>query len=115
MVMPKPPPKTLGQAIKEAREKNSLNQKQLAALITKQNGQSISAPYLNDIEHNRRTPTSDHIIKEFSRVLKIPAEILYFAARIIPPFLYQGRYDQERLPQAWEAFRRTLYDDDQAT
>lgn len=106
--------KTFGQTIREAREKIRLNQKQLAALIKKEDGQAISAPYLNDIEHDRRTPTSDHIIGEFARELNLPAEVLYFAARTVPPSFYKSRHYEERLLEACEAFKRTLDGDAQA-
>jgi transcriptional regulator with XRE-family HTH domain len=99
---------TFGRIITLAREEASLNQKQLAALIKKENGVSISAPYLNDIEHDRRTPSSDYMINEFSRVLQIPVAVLYYAARRLPASAYKFRVDKERVIAAFEAFHREL-------
>jgi transcriptional regulator with XRE-family HTH domain len=50
---------TFGQVIAEARKKASLNQRELANLIRKEDGGPISQPYLNDIEHDIRNPPSD--------------------------------------------------------
>jgi transcriptional regulator with XRE-family HTH domain len=45
---------TFGEIVAQARKRKLLSQKELAALIKKEDGQSISAQYLNDIERNRR-------------------------------------------------------------
>jgi transcriptional regulator with XRE-family HTH domain len=61
---------TFGQAVANARKAKGLSQKELAALIVKdEGGGAISPQYLNDIEHDRRSPTSDHLIKQFAKVL----------------------------------------------
>ena len=58
---------TFGQAISKARKGLGLSQKELAARVMKEEGGgSISPQYLNDIEHDRRSPTSDHLIKQFA-------------------------------------------------
>ena len=98
-----------GNIIQEAREKAELNQKQLAACIIKEDGKHISAPYLNDIERNRRTPSSDHMIEQFSKVLKISPELLYYAAGKIPPWAYDYRVNEECVIAAFEAFKLKLY------
>lgn len=99
---------TFGGVIARARKEANLNQKQLAALIKKEDGVPISSPYLNDIEHDRRTPSSDYMIKEFSRVLQVPAVILYYAARRLPASAYKASVDEERVIAAFEAFQREL-------
>ena len=43
---------TFGRAIATARKEKGLSQKDLAALILKEDGTAISPQYLNDIEHN---------------------------------------------------------------
>ena len=48
--------KTFGTIISEARRAAGLSQKELAAKVKKEDGQPISAQYLNDIEHDRRNP-----------------------------------------------------------
>jgi ribosome-binding protein aMBF1 (putative translation factor) len=47
--------KTFGTIISEARRAAGLSEKELAAKVKKEDGQPISAQYLN-IEHDRRNP-----------------------------------------------------------
>jgi len=98
-----------GDIIQDARVKAKLKQKELAACIIKEDGEHISAPYLNDIERNRRTPSSDHMIEQFSKVLKISPELLYYAAGKIPAWAYDYRVNEERVITAFEAFKLELY------
>jgi transcriptional regulator with XRE-family HTH domain len=79
---------TLGRAISEARKAKGLSQKDLAARIKREEGDgSISPQYLNDIEHDRRSPSSDHMIQEFSRELGLSENFLFFLANRFPPEL----------------------------
>lgn len=96
-----------GEIIEEARVRAKLNQKQLAARILKEDGEHSSAPYLNDILGGRRTPTSDHIIEQFSKVLKIRPELLYYVARKIP-YGYARKADEELVIDAFDAFKKAL-------
>ena len=48
---------TFGEVITQARKDKKLSQKQVAAETLKEDGQAISAQYLNDIEHDRRKPS----------------------------------------------------------
>ena len=50
---------TFGEAITRARKDKKLSQKQVAAGTLKEDGQAISAQYLNDIEHDRRNPPAN--------------------------------------------------------
>jgi transcriptional regulator with XRE-family HTH domain len=106
---------TFGKIIIRARKEAGLNQKQLAARIKKEDGEPISPPYLNDIEHDRRTPSSDHMIEQFSRTLQIPAVILYYTARRVPASAYKGKVREERVIAAFEAFQRVLRSDNQVS
>jgi len=100
-----------GRIITDAREREGLTQKELAARVLKEDGTSISAPYLNDIEHNRRTPSSDHMIEQFADVLDIHSELLYYAARKIPASAYKFKVSEDRVIAAFEAFQRQLRGD----
>ena len=60
---------TFGRAIAKARKKKGLSQKELAALIEREAGAPISPQYLNDIEHDRRSPSSDHLVSQFAEDL----------------------------------------------
>jgi transcriptional regulator with XRE-family HTH domain len=98
---------TFGSIIVRERKKAGLNQKQLAALIMKEDKEPMSPPYLNEIEHDRRTPTSDHLIEEFARVLKIEPQLLYFLARKIPAY-DMTQLEDKRVLKAFRAFEREL-------
>jgi transcriptional regulator with XRE-family HTH domain len=97
-----------GNVIAEARKKAGLSQKELAARIEKEDGQPISPQYLNDIEHDRRSPSSDHIIEQFSKVLGIRSEILYYWAGGFPKDVKGSSVDEERVIKAYKAFRREI-------
>jgi transcriptional regulator with XRE-family HTH domain len=99
---------TLGELIVKKRGEKSISQKQLAKLIVKENGKPISAPYLNDIDHNRRSPTSDHILRQIAKVLEIEPMVLYFVTKRIPPFVYDKPVDEELMVAALQALERTI-------
>lgn len=99
---------TFGQTISEARKQANLSQRQLAALVTKEDGHSISPQYLNDIERDRRNAPSDHLIEQFAEVLGISEYVLYHQAGEVPRDLRDADADDERVVEAWTAFRRTL-------
>jgi transcriptional regulator with XRE-family HTH domain len=68
---------TFGQFIAEARKRARLSQKELAARIKKEDSQPISPQYLNAVEHNRRNPPSEFIMKQLASVLQVQLDILY--------------------------------------
>lgn len=95
---------SFGKVIVEAREKALMKQKDLAARIKKKDGSPITTPYLNDIEHDRRTPSSEHLIKQFSEILNIPIEVLYYHAQVIPPKAYKSWANTEQIVSAFKKF-----------
>ena len=103
---------SFGSAIASGRKKKGLSQKELAAKITKEDGEAITPQYLNDIEHDRRKPSSDHLVKQFARVLSIDAEALYAVIGMLPEqerkLVRKATPDQ--VGQAFYAFRRSLGD-----
>jgi transcriptional regulator with XRE-family HTH domain len=101
---------SFGKAVASARKIEGLSQKELAAKILKEDGEAITPQYLNDIEHDRRSPSSDHLIKQFSTVLKIELTALYAVVGMLPE---QDRKlvkssTQQQLTDAFVAFRKTL-------
>jgi transcriptional regulator with XRE-family HTH domain len=60
---------TLGQHLRELREKNHVSLRHLAARVR------ITAPYLSDIELGRRHP-SDKVLAELARALHTPVDDL---------------------------------------
>jgi transcriptional regulator with XRE-family HTH domain len=97
-----------GRLIAEARKKANLSQKELANLIKKEDGQPISPQYLNDIERDRRNPPSAFLIEQFAKVLQIEKDLLYFYAGELPADIKDVPADNEKVIEAYRAFRRTL-------
>jgi transcriptional regulator with XRE-family HTH domain len=102
-------PTTFGQAVAKARKAKGLSQKELAALIVKdEGGGSISPQYLNDIEHDRRSPTSDHLIKQFAKVLDEDEGYLFVLAGKIPDDIRKKAKDRDKIVESFANFRRTI-------
>lgn len=100
---------TFGQAISKARKALGLSQKELAARVMKEEGGgSISPQYLNDIEHDRRSPSSGHLIRQFSGILNIPEDYLYALAGRLPDDLRPDAADPETVVKAFASLRLAL-------
>lgn len=100
---------SFGRAIAAARKKKGLSQKDLAALIMKEDGEGpISPQYLNDIEHDRRSPMSDHLIKQFAKVLDKDPGYLFVLAGKIPDDLKRTKASEEEIVESFTSFRRSL-------
>jgi transcriptional regulator with XRE-family HTH domain len=100
---------TFGQAISKARKGLGLSQKELAARVVKEEGGgSISPQYLNDIEHDRRSPSSGHLIRQFSGILNIPEDYLYALAGRLPDDLRPDASTPDKVVEAFANFRKTL-------
>jgi len=101
--------KTFGTLISEARRAKHLSQKDLAAKVKKEDGQAISAQYLNDIEHDRRNPPSEFLIAQMAELLGISKDGLLLAAGTIPEELQRiARAKPDEVGEAFKAFRRTV-------
>ncbi|MDX2027175.1 MAG: helix-turn-helix transcriptional regulator [Alphaproteobacteria bacterium] len=99
---------SFGSAIASARKELELSQKEVAKKIRKEDGETITPQYLNDIEHDRRSPSSDHIVKQFASVLKIPADILYWLAGRVPGDVTNRTVSPEQIEKAYAVFRKTI-------
>lgn len=100
---------TFGQAISKARKTLGLSQKELAARVMKEEeGGSISPQYLNDIEHDRRSPSSGHLIGQFSGILEIPEDYLFALAGRLPDDVRPNAADPDTVVKAFANFRKTL-------
>lgn len=105
------PAETFGQAIAKARKQKAMSQKDLASRINKGDGTgAISPQYLNDIERDRRSPSSDHLIHEFSSVLDIDDNLLFVLAGKIPDELRRTIKDPAKAAAAFMNFRRSALD-----
>jgi transcriptional regulator with XRE-family HTH domain len=100
---------TFGQAISKARKALGLSQKELAARVMKEEESgAISPQYLNDIEHDRRSPSSGHLIRQFSGILNIPEDYLFALAGRLPDDLRTESANPDKIVQAFANFRKTL-------
>lgn len=101
---------SFGRAISSARKDKELSQKELSELIRKEDGSAITPQYLNDIEHDRRSPSSDHIVKQFAKVLGIDVNVLYAIIGMLAEEDRKlvKRATPERINEAVLAFRREL-------
>lgn len=100
---------TFGQAISKGRKARGLSQKELAARVMKEDGGgAISPQYLNDIEHDRRSPSSGHLIRQFSGILSVPEDYLFALAGRLPDDVLRHATDPDRVVKAFQNFRRAL-------
>jgi transcriptional regulator with XRE-family HTH domain len=99
--------KTLGQFLIERRKAQGLSQKEFAGLIKNRDGKSISATYLNYLEHDRGKPP-DYLLDQFARVLEVERDVLYFWAQRMPPDIRPGEANEVQVTAAYRAFRREL-------
>jgi transcriptional regulator with XRE-family HTH domain len=101
---------SFGGAIASARKAKELSQKELAAKVVKEDGQPITPQYLNDIEHDRRSPSSDHMIKQFAKILGIEEAALYGLSGVLSEQDQKlvRRATPEKVDAAFVAFRTKL-------
>jgi transcriptional regulator with XRE-family HTH domain len=97
---------TLGGQIAADRKKKGMSQKDLAARVRKEDGQSISPQFLNDVERDRRRPGSS-ILKSIAEVLGTNPDEYHLLAGQLPPDLVAGEGAPERVAEVMKAFRRT--------
>ena len=100
--------KTFGSAISNVRKKKRLSLKDLSSRIRREDGQAISPQYLNDIEHDHRRPSSDHMVKQLANVLEIDRDWLYYLAGRFPDDIRRRQFSEEEVEQGMVAFRRAL-------
>lgn len=97
--------KTFGRAISQARKALGMSQKELASKIFREDDEPISPQYLNDIEHDRRSPSSDRMVQQFAEVLGIKTDWLYYLAGRFPADVRQKKLTENQVAEAMLAFR----------
>jgi transcriptional regulator with XRE-family HTH domain len=97
---------TFGQTISKARKEKGMSLKELTDKVRREDGEPISPQYLNDIEHDRRSPTSDHLVQQFAEALEIDADWLYYLAGTFPEDIRAKNLTQKDVVNAMQAFRR---------
>ena len=99
---------TFGEIISDKRKEMGLSQKELATKILKEDGQGISPQYLNDLERDRRNPPAEFLIEQFSKVLSIPPDQLYYSAGELAPDMKEANVDESLVIEAYTAFRKVI-------
>jgi len=102
------PPSTFGRAISEARRAKGWSQKELATRILKEDGQPITPQYLNDIERDRRNPSSEHMVQQFAAVLDQSIDYLSWLVGKLPSSIRRENVRPEQVESAFQAFRKAL-------
>jgi transcriptional regulator with XRE-family HTH domain len=98
---------TFGRYIADARKKLQMSQKELASqILREEDDEPISPQYLNDIERDRRNPSSDHLIQQFAKVLKIDADYLSYLAGKLPEEIRRKNLSEDAVKAAFLAFRK---------
>ena len=77
---------------------------------TLNDGTAITPQYLNDIEHDRRSPTTDHMVSALAQALgKDPEDFFVLAGKMQPEDVRKAAaVSPERVKAAVLAFRRKL-------
>lgn len=99
---------TFGRAIADARKKIGLTQKELAAQVIREEGIAISPQYLNDIERDRRSPSSDRIVQQFAQALDLDPDYLHYLNGRFPEAERQEKLTPDQFKERMVAFRRNL-------
>ena len=97
-----------GDAIVPARKRNGFSQRELASQVLLEDGRAISPQYLNDIEHDRRSPRSDHLIEQFAEILGESADYLHFLSGSLPADIRDHAASAEVVERCMRAFRRSM-------
>ncbi len=99
---------SFGSYIADARKTLQMSQRQLAQrILREEDEQPISPQYLNDIERDRRNPSSEHLIRQFAKVLKIDADYLHYLAGKLPEEIRQKNLSVEAVKEVFTAFRKS--------
>lgn len=77
--------RTFGEAVRRAREERGWSQRELASRVLKEDGKPITPQYLNDIEHDRRSPTGDRMVTALAEALVAQADYFFVMAGRLPP------------------------------
>lgn len=96
---------SFGSAISQARKKKNWSLRDVCELVLREDGEPISPQYLNDIEHDRRSPSSDRMVKQFAEALDIETDWLYYLAGRFPEDVRSKKLSEREVAEAMLAFR----------
>ena len=95
----------LGEILARARKERGWSLRELADKVEGESG-NVSPQYLNDLEHNRRTP-SESVIASLAHALKLDEVFLFHLAGRLHPDLANVT-DEQTIKAAYQAFRKTV-------
>jgi len=100
--------------IRARRKELGLTQKDVAARIRTEEGRAIGQTYLAEIERGHHPHPRPHLIEQFAQALEIDRDVLYLAARQVPPEVAEElrRLTPEQRAKAWRIFKRAVMEDD---
>jgi transcriptional regulator with XRE-family HTH domain len=98
---------TFGTVITTARKAKEMSQKQLASMVVREDGETISPQYLNDIERDRRVPSSE-VIVQLAVHLALKSDYLHALARKWPDDLAIEKAKPEKIQELMVAFRKSI-------
>jgi len=99
---------TFGAALATARKLAKMSQKQVADTVKKDDGTPISPQYLNDLEHDRRNPPAEPLMRQLASSLGLSLDYLAFLAGQLPNEDRQQGASPEQVERAFMAFRQEL-------
>src|SRR5690348_13031082 len=97
---------TFGELIAAKRRELYMSQRDLANQVRHEDRKAISGAYLNDIEHNRRSP-SPLLVKQFAAVLRLDEGYLAYLAGRFPHDQELRGLTQDEFVEGMRAFRRS--------
>lgn len=101
--------------IRARRKELGLTQAQVAPRICTEEGRAIGQTYLAEIERGHHPNPRPHLIEQFAQALEIDRDVLYLAARQVPPEVAEElrRLTPEQRAAAWRVFKRAVMEDDE--
>jgi transcriptional regulator with XRE-family HTH domain len=97
---------TFGREITKARKTKEMTQKQLADAARREDGEAISPQYLNDIEHDRRVPSSE-VIRALAAVLSLDPDYMHYLAKKWPDDIAEALLEPHQVRELMFAFRQS--------
>ena len=98
---------TFGQVIADKRRELQMTQRELANKVKNEDGRAISGAYLNDIEHDRRSP-APVLVKQFARVLELDEDYLAYLAGRFPHDKALRGLSEDQFVEGMRAFRKVM-------
>ena len=68
--------KQFGSVLMSARQKLGISLRELGERVRKPDGSPFSPQYLNDVEHGRRNPPDEPVIRQLAAALELDSEVL---------------------------------------